>query len=410
MSLPSIQKVHYGMVAFCAATSIPMSFFYFVLPAVLRQAGHSAEVIGLVALVYLPYALRVLWAPLVDRIAAGNAARYRALAFAMLGAAIVSILGFAAVNPRVDLAGTLGIATLVFMFLATGLTALDGYVLVTLGAPGRERITAYQVTGFTLGAIILGVGAIAADGLDWTVLVLLLAATTAILMLPLFILPRTAPSSQTPSATNRPHGIRQFIRRRAVRRRIAVSVLAHAGLGLPAGYLPVLQVDAGLTPGQIGLFGAIGSNISGFIAAVAAGALVTRLGSWRALTVVAFAGFAIYGTAAFTHEQLNGPVFAVSLALAVMALGYGYIVPYRALALTICDTEKGATQAAFLSCFDVVIALLSGAMAGVVVGAIGLTGLFVLSATACLAGALIAIRARSRDDHSIPIISIQAPA
>lgn len=409
MSLPSVQRVNLGMVAFCAATSIPMSFFYFVLPASLRQAGHSAEVIGLVALVYLPYALRVFWAPLVDRIAAGNAAWYRGLAFAMLGAAIGSILGFLAVNPRVDLAATLGIATLVFVFLATGLTALDGYVLTILGTAGRERITAYQVTGFTLGAIVLGVGAIATDGMEWNTLVLLLAATTAVLTVPLLILPKTGPSSETPDPTNLPHGIWHFVRRPAVRRRIAVSVLAHAGLGLPAGYLPVLQVDAGLTPGQIGLFGAIGSNISGLLAAIVAGALVARFGGWRTLTFVALTGLAIYSAAAFTHAQLNGPIFAVSLALIVMALGYGYIVPYRALVLTICDTENGATQAALLSCFDVVISLVS-AIAGVVVAAIGLTGMFAVSAAACCAGAMLALRALSHRDELPSIKSIQVPA
>jgi hypothetical protein len=410
MSLPYAQRINFGMVAFCAATSIPMSFFYFVLPAVLRQAGHSAEVIGLVALIYLPYALRVFWAPLVDRMAAGAAARYRAIAFAMLGAAIVSILGFVFVNPRVDLAATLAIGTIVFVFLATGLTSLDGYVLSTLGTAGRERITAYQVTGFTLGAIILGIGAIATDGIEWTTLVFLLAATTAILTVPLLILPKAGPASEAPDPTSLPHGIWHFIRRPAVRRRIAISVLAHGGLGLPAGYLPVLQVDAGLTPGQIGLFGAIGSNISGLIAAIVAGALITRFGGWRTLTFVTLAGLAIYGGAAFTHEQLNGPIFAVSLALIVMALGYGYIVPYRALVLTICDAKSGATQAAALCCFDVVISLLSASMAGVVVGAIGLTGLFALSATACLAGALYAMRAQSRVDDSTSVNSTQVPA
>ncbi|MGX9393968.1 MFS transporter (plasmid) [Nitrobacteraceae bacterium UC4446_H13] len=410
MNFSGVRRVNLGMVAFCAATSIPMSFFYFVLPAVLRQAGHSAEVVGLVALVYLPYALRVLWAPLVDRIAAGKAVRYRGMALAMLIAAILSILGFVAVNPRVDLVATLGIATLVFAFLATGLTALDGYVLVTLGAAGRERITAYQVTGFTLGAIVLGVGSILTDGIEWTTLALLLAVTTAILTVPLLILPKTDPSSQMQSPSNVPHGIWHFVRRPAVRRRIAVSMLAHAGLGLPAGYLPVLQVDAGLTPGQIGMFGAIGSNVSGLIAAVAAGALVARFGGWRALRSVAFLGAAIYGVAALTHEHLNGPIFAVNLALIVMALGYGYIVPYRALVLKICDTEKGATQAALLSCFDVVISLVSASISGLLVASVGLTGLLLLSAMACVAGALIAIRAQSRDDDPVLVNSAQVPA
>jgi predicted MFS family arabinose efflux permease len=407
MSRAGVQRINLGMAAFSAATSIPISFFFYVLPAVLRQAGHSAEVIGLVALVYLPYALRVLWAPPVDHIAAGRAARYRALAFATLAAAILGIVSFAAVNPREDLAATLSIATLVFAFLATGLTAFDGYVLATLGIKDRERISAFQAGGFTLGAIVVGVGAIAADGLSWTVTVMLLAIATTVLAVPMLILPKTAAPPATPDQDRSPHGLWGFLKRPVVRRRIVISMLAHGGLGLPVGYLPVLQVDAGLSPGQIGLFGAVGSNICGLAAAVATGALVARFGSWRTLAAVSVAGLAIFVAVALLHAQLNGPTFAVSVALVVMALGYSYAVPYRALVLTICDVDNGATQAALLTCFDFVIALLAASVAGVIVGAIGLTGLFGVSAAACCAGALIAVRALGRPDDSPLLKSAQ---
>ena len=36
-----------------------------------------------------------------------------------------------------------------------------------------------------------------------------------------------------------------------------VSLLAHGAIGLVSGYLPVLQVDAGVQIGEIGLFSAV---------------------------------------------------------------------------------------------------------------------------------------------------------
>jgi hypothetical protein len=409
LSLSFERRIDVGMVAFCASTSISMSFFYFVMPAVLRKTGHSAEIIGAVALVYLPYALRVVWAPLVDRYAGGSAERYRLIAFTMLIASILAILALAAVDPAHDLGATFAIATLIFTLLATGLTALDGYVLSTLAPAVRPRVIPFQVGGMMAGGMLLGLGSLAADGLSWTTTVLLLAGTTAVLAMPLLVLPRVTIPLAAVEGPGIPGGLWRFLKRAVVRRRMAVSVLAHGGLGLPAGYLAVLQIDAGLTPGQVGLFGAVGANMSGLLAAVIAGWLVARFGGWRTLAAVAVTGALIYAAVAFTYAEMMGPSFAVSVALVVMALGYGFFVSFRSLVLAICDAENGATQAAFLSCFDVVVSLLCSSIAGVVAAAIGVSGLFAASAAACVAGAVLAVWALGRPFDSSSIDPIKAP-
>ena len=52
------------------AQSVPMSFFSTVVPVIMRQEHYSLEAIGLMQLVKLPWILKFLWAPLVDRNAA----------------------------------------------------------------------------------------------------------------------------------------------------------------------------------------------------------------------------------------------------------------------------------------------------------------------------------------------------
>lgn len=395
-------RVYGGMLAFCASSSILMTYIGFVLPAVLRQAGQPAEVVGIVALAYLPYALRILWAPLVDRSAVGSPSRYKAIAVLALALAIASMAAFLPFRPERDVAAIISVACLVFFFLATGLTALDGYVLATLGEDGRKRVTAWQAAGFTLGGIVLGIGAMAADGTAWTSGVVLLAAATGVLALPVLSMPKAKASASVAGTGGMTRGLWAFLKSAATRRRIAVSLLAHGGLGLVAGYMPVLQVDSGLSPGQVGLFGAVGSNICGFIAALAAGAAVIRLGGWRTLAVISVVSVGFFVFAALFHAELSGPIFAVSLSLGVMALGYCYVVPYRALVLIACGGERGATQAAFLSSLDVVVAIVFGSLAGIVATAFSLTGLFSLSAGLCAAGALIAARAILRSDEIHP--------
>lgn len=393
-------RIHIAMLAFCAATSIPMSFFFFILPATLRQAGHPAEVVSLAALVYLPYALRFLWAPLVDRVGQGAAARYRAVALAMLVAAVVALAAFLPLDPKRDAAAVLWIAALVFVFLATGMSALDGYIVSTLDDDGRKRVTIFQAAGFTLGAVAVGFGAIASEGVSWTSTVALLGGATAMLGLTVAILPRlgTAPAGlgRSPIVA----GLRGFIGSPQVRRRAGLSLLAKGGLGLPVGYLAVLQVDSGLSAAEVGLFGTVGSNIGGLIAAFAVGGLLVRWGGWRTLAALCAAASCMLAAAALLHAELAGAAFAVTLSLTVLALGYGYAVPYRALVLTICGGAFGATQAALLSCLDIVVGILAAALSGVVVTMVGLGGLLGLAALGCLGGAVLAMHAVSLPDET----------
>src|SRR5690606_6527903 len=56
------------LVALYLAQGLPFGFFTLALPVVLREAGYSLTAISALSLLYLPWALKFLWAPLVDRI------------------------------------------------------------------------------------------------------------------------------------------------------------------------------------------------------------------------------------------------------------------------------------------------------------------------------------------------------
>src|SRR5688572_21944993 len=49
------------------AQGLPYGFFVQALPAIMREHGYSLSKIGLVALLAMPWALKFLWAPVVDR-------------------------------------------------------------------------------------------------------------------------------------------------------------------------------------------------------------------------------------------------------------------------------------------------------------------------------------------------------
>lgn len=46
---------------------IPMGLAFLALPAILRNLGISADSIGMIGLVILPWSLKIFWAPFIDR-------------------------------------------------------------------------------------------------------------------------------------------------------------------------------------------------------------------------------------------------------------------------------------------------------------------------------------------------------
>lgn len=406
---PARTRFLIAIMAFFAATAVPMSFFYYMLPASLSQAGYGADVVGLITLVYLPYALRVIWAPLVDRMGNGGARRYRLIALATLALAVLSMLSMGVFSLATDLVIIAALAFGVFFFLSTGMTAIDGYCLMMLGPKGRQTITAYSLGGLSVGGVLLGLASFWFGSLPWDNLVAIIVGGTFVLALPTLLLPALSladvgSEQQEPDADK--SRLWSFMKRATTRRRMIISVFAHGGLGLPMGYFPVLQVNAGLSLNEIGLYGSVGGNVSGILSAILMGSLMAAVGAWRGISTACLFGIGCFLLLAFwpllaayagmqdvagaSHSL--GPVQVVAAYLLLNFLGFSVLVPYRALVLQICDGQRPASQAAALSSFDMVITILCSSLSGLVVVWAGVTNLFLVSAAFCLIGLLLSYR------------------
>lgn len=77
------------------AQSIPMSFFSTVLPVIMRQQHFSLELIGMLQLLKLPWILKFLWSPAIDR-SSSRLSHYKRWIFSseMIYAAIILVISF----------------------------------------------------------------------------------------------------------------------------------------------------------------------------------------------------------------------------------------------------------------------------------------------------------------------------
>jgi hypothetical protein len=393
------RSLRLGIGAVYGAAAVPLFFIYNILPASLRQAGQSPEIANLVFLAYLPFALRVVWAPVVARIGRGRASAFRRIVLVCLALAVAMTGCLVAFEPNTGTLGIIAVATLAIMAIATAAVALDGYLLAGFSPEARVRSASLQGIGFALGGLIMGVGIMLGEGAGWSGIILLLVLITTALALPALLLPVVGSTTDgTEDGLTAPSGLWRFLKSAPARRRLAFSLLGHGGLGLAGGMLPVLQVDAGLSLGQIGLVAAIGANGVGVIASWVTGLVLRGSDVWRVAFLVSLASALCFAGVAVAGVRAE-PAVAIALSLAVMALGYAFFVVFRALVLPVCAGAGGTTQAAALSSIDALVATVSAIAAGFVLSLGGLPAVLGLAAGFCAAGALVAWLAGRRGEN-----------
>ena len=239
-----------------AGLTVPIVFFSVGLPTVMREAGLPLELIGLTAVVYLPYALAFLWAPFVDRRSLNGLGLRRSWLFVVpCLMAMVSVLG-AAVPPEDSAFGVLGIAFLVTFLGATARTALLGYVTENVSPDRRPWGAVILPAGGAVGAFIGASGLLFLHSqTNWRSTMLIAAAIIA-----LSAVTALAASERNPPRAGEGHtppSLRRFFSRSDARRVLGFIAPLGVGMGLVFGMLQPQLVDIGFTLEGIGLINGV---------------------------------------------------------------------------------------------------------------------------------------------------------
>ncbi|XP_019386541.1 PREDICTED: major facilitator superfamily domain-containing protein 3 [Crocodylus porosus] len=272
-----------------------------LLPVYLRSAGLSLTRVSLAKVLYLPWVLKVLWAPCVDRCGALRAW----LALSMAGLALACLV-CAALSPETDflpLALALGVMNLLASLQDV---AVDGVAVQLLARDEVGHGNAIQVVAYKLGSVLAGGGMLAVlHRVGWRTLFCLLATVYLVAVLyvckapVLRLLPRP-PSweSQAQAGTLEP-------------RRIVREVLCVPGTPWTAGFVllyklgeqgaatmfPLFLLDHGFTPQQLGLWNGIVAVACSILGSSLGGQLMSRqrqpLALLKTLLLLRFCGLSL---------------------------------------------------------------------------------------------------------------------
>ena len=143
------------------ASGLPLVLTASTLSAWFATVGVSRATIGAFALVGMPYALKFLWSPLIDRLPPPiPLGRRRGWGIAIQLALIAATLALGSCNPKTELARMGALAMLVAFLSASQDVVIDAYRVEILTPEQQGPGAAMIQTGYRIAMLISGAGAL----------------------------------------------------------------------------------------------------------------------------------------------------------------------------------------------------------------------------------------------------------
>lgn len=383
------------MVGLGFASGLPDPLTGSTLSAWLATLHVDVATIGLFSLVHLPYNLKFLWAPLLDRFALplGRRRGWMLLTQVLI---LVGVGVMATLDPVHAPAMVAAMALAICVVSATQNIAVDAYRTEILPAEQRASGTAIFVASYRGAMIVAGaVALVLSEWISWGKVYLFLAALMSIGVITTLIAPTPetgiAPPRSLREAVVEP--FREFLRRDHAILFLVVIMLYKVG-DVVAGALriPFLIDELDFSRAEVGvvLKGlGLGATIVG---ALTGGGLVARFGLKRCLIAFGLA----QGSANVLYAWLaiagkDHLLMTASICVDELMGGMG-TAAFVALMMTLCNKRYTAMQYALFSSLMTVPGRLLGGASGFIANALGWPGFFLL--TMVLAIPAIALIAR----------------
>jgi MFS transporter, PAT family, beta-lactamase induction signal transducer AmpG len=371
------------------ASGLPLALTSGTLQAWLTVAGMDLKTIGIFTLVGLPYSMKFLWAPVMDRITLPWLGRRR-------GWMLLTDIAVAAGLALMGLIGTengpqwLGITAIVVAFMSASLDIVfDAYRTDILLPAERGFGAAVWVNGYRLALLLASAGALVlADHIGWSGTYLALAALMSAGTITVLFSPNPPSAGLPPKTLKEAVGLplRELFTRPGIVGLLSLIVLYKVGDAI-AGTLQTTFFIGGLgfSAGEVGYVKGLGIGAT-LIGALAGGMIMAKTGLARSLLffgilqALSNLSFMLLAWIGKSYEAL-----AASVVIENVTGGMG-TAAFVALVMSLCDHRYTATQFALLSSLEALGRVFSGPPSAEAVGLLGWGWFFFLSFLLALPG------------------------
>ncbi|MGB5987638.1 MAG: AmpG family muropeptide MFS transporter [Desulfobacterales bacterium] len=377
------------------ACGLPLHLTLGVLQAWMKESGVDLTLIGLMSLVGLPYTLKFLWAPIMDRYTLPFLGRRRGWLLVAQGALLISIVALGRTDPLQTPWLVALAALLVTLSSASQDIVVDAYRREDLADAELGFGSSLYVFGYRMGMLLAGGGGlIFADYLPFSMVYAIMAAC----LLPGILTTLLTPEPQTPEGTPKTlmdavfQPLAEYLRRPGALWMLAFILFYKIGDTMASAMTMPLYLDLGFTKTQIGAI----TKIFGLWAVVAGGLVggvaMMRLGINRSLWVFGFlqalstAGFALLA-------QIGPQVAALAGVIAFENISSGMgTAAFVAFMASITNKRFTATQYALLSSLMGIPRVIAAAPTGFLAKYLGWEAFFIVCALIAVPGMLMLLK------------------
>ncbi len=374
------------------AHALPLYFYNVALPAILRHQGVDLRWIGMLSLLYIPWAFKFFWAPWIDQLYVKKLGKRKTwLLFTQIALVLgVLVLAFTQFSYGLTLFVIVGLW--ISTFAATQDIAIDGYTVEKFTEGNYRLGSMAQSIGVAVGSMLGGAATLwIYQYWGWQSALTTLALLTFLTMFAVFFIQE---EPQTQIAKAKP-SLRQAFKRPEIRWALLLIVCYRVVEAPAMAMLNPMLIDQKWSLSQIGvLMSVVGAGV-GLIAAVSAAVLLKKI---KVTQLLVWAGwlrtllYAVIG-AAVVLEWLNQWHLLLGLFVVLMlAIRYIAMTSLYAYFMQTSSKEQAGTDFTILVCFELLVYFIGGAFSGFLAKSLGYGHFYLVLAIGSVISVLLSQR------------------
>lgn len=381
------------------SSGLPLALTSGTLQAWMTMAGVDLKTIGIFALVGLPYTLKFLWSPFIDRYVPPALGRRRGwILIAQIGL-VIGISAMALNTPQYA-PYLLGIFALTVAFTSASQDiAIDAYRTDVLHEKERGVGAAVFVMGYRVAMLVSGALAlILSDQIGWQNTYFLMAGVMLIGIISTFLAPNPEHNISPPKSLQEAvwGPLKNYFSKKSAISLLLLIILYKLGDAY-AGTLTTafLLRGVGFSASDVGALNKGLGLVALILGAIFGGTLMVKLGLFKSLLffgilqAISNLSFMVLAWLGKSYSML---VFAVAFENISGGMGTAAFV---ALLMTICNQRYSATQYALLSSLAALGRIFIAPTSGFLVESIGWAPFFFITTLAAIPGLWLLHRMRN---------------
>ena len=421
MKLENIKPVYPQMTTFSLsivvvlylAHALPLYFYNVALPTILRHQGVDLRWIGMLSLLYIPWAFKFLWAPWIDRVYSKKLGKRTTWLLLTQTSLVLGIFALAFTQFDYGLVVFVVIGLWISSFAATQDIAIDGYSIEAFSPENYRFASMAQSMGVALGSMIGGAGCLwLYQYHGWKVALIALACMTLLTMLAVFFIRDNKRQACTESVNpNSKPSLIQAFKRPEMLWALAL-ILCYRVVEAPAmAMLNPMLIDQQWSLSQIGLLMSVFGAGAGLLAAISAAYLLKKIPVTQLLIWAAWLRTGMYilmGVAIVLGWFAQWKLLLGGFVILILAIRYIAMTSLYAYFMQTSSKAQAGTDFTILVCFELLVYFIGGALSGFMAKSLGYGNFYILLAVLSILSIFLSqwiIRKSSQNASTVDVVT-----